>query len=217
MTTDDDRTADDTRSRLLDAAGRVFAEKGFEAATVREICRAAEVGNIAAVNYYFGDKNRLYQEVVRIAFKGSADPLPEAPWPADAPAADRLRAYVTQFAAMLIGKQRPPWHYHLMAREMGQPTEGCIAFVREFAGPNFNVLRGLLREVLPAGTPAERVDLTALSMIGQIIHHRCGATMINLLVGEDKAQAYDAERIGRHVADFSLAALGLAPPLNREV
>jgi hypothetical protein len=154
---------------------------------------------------------------VRVAFKGSADPLPAAPWPADAPPAEKLRAYVTQFATMLIGDHRPPWHYHLMAREMGQPTEGCVAFVREFAGPNFDVLRGLLREVLPAGTPAERIDLTGLSIIGQIIHHRCGGTMIRLLIGDDKARAYDAERIGRHVADFSLAALGLAPPLNREV
>jgi AcrR family transcriptional regulator len=46
--------AAEPRERLLSAAGREFAERGYEAATVRDICLAAGV-NLAAVNYYFGD------------------------------------------------------------------------------------------------------------------------------------------------------------------
>ena len=57
---------DDPRQRLLETAGQIFAEKGFDGATVREICRRAGV-NIAAVNYYFRDKERLYIEAVKEA------------------------------------------------------------------------------------------------------------------------------------------------------
>ena len=49
----------DTEKRLLEAAGEVFAEFGYRAATVRQICEKAGA-NIAAVNYYFGDKEKLY-------------------------------------------------------------------------------------------------------------------------------------------------------------
>ena len=54
---------DDPRGRILSAAGQEFADKGFEAATIRDICTLAAV-NVAAVNYYFGDKHRLYIESV---------------------------------------------------------------------------------------------------------------------------------------------------------
>ena len=56
--------SDPTRDKLLDVAGRIFADRGYRAATIREICIAAGA-NVAAVNYHFGDKLGLYTEVVR--------------------------------------------------------------------------------------------------------------------------------------------------------
>ncbi len=53
-----------TREKLVEAAAQVFAEVGFEAATVREICSRAGT-NGAAVNYHFGDKLGLYTEVLK--------------------------------------------------------------------------------------------------------------------------------------------------------
>ena len=52
-----------TRRELLDAAAEVFGEAGYRNATVREICRRAGA-NIAAINYHFGDKEKLYADVL---------------------------------------------------------------------------------------------------------------------------------------------------------
>ena len=53
----------DKRDDILDVAEKLFAEQGFEAISVREISKAADI-NIAMVSYYFGSKEKLYEEVV---------------------------------------------------------------------------------------------------------------------------------------------------------
>src|SRR4030067_3860926 len=65
-----------TRERLLDAAGEVFAERGYRRATVREICRRANV-NIASVSYYFKSKEDLYADVLEFAYRQARQKYPE--------------------------------------------------------------------------------------------------------------------------------------------
>ena len=67
---------DTTRERIADAAGEIFAERGFDGTTVRDICQRAGA-NIAAVNYYFGDKQRLYLEALAL-YTGDLDALEAA-------------------------------------------------------------------------------------------------------------------------------------------
>ncbi len=54
---------DRTKARLIEAAGEVFARRGFRSATVREICSRAGV-HVGAVNYHFRDKEGLYTAVL---------------------------------------------------------------------------------------------------------------------------------------------------------
>ncbi len=54
----------DTRERILDAAEALFVEHGFEATTMRMITGRAGV-NLASINYHFGSKEALVQEVFR--------------------------------------------------------------------------------------------------------------------------------------------------------
>jgi len=59
-----------TRTRLLEAAGPIFASEGFHKAKIRGICARAGA-NIAAVNYHFGDKLGLYTEVLRYSISAA--------------------------------------------------------------------------------------------------------------------------------------------------
>jgi AcrR family transcriptional regulator len=58
-----DATSADTKTRILDAAERLFVEHGFEATSLRSLTTAAEV-NLAAVHYHFGSKEELFQAVL---------------------------------------------------------------------------------------------------------------------------------------------------------
>src|SRR3954465_10694117 len=64
LNTDSSQTR--TKQQLIEAAGQVFAEHGYRAATVREICLRAGA-NVASIHYHFGDKEKLYLEVLRYA------------------------------------------------------------------------------------------------------------------------------------------------------
>lgn len=85
--------SEDVKTRILDAAKRLFAEKGFEATSVRQICEEAGA-NVALVSYHFGGKEKLLFAVVDSAFPG-----PELYAEADgiADPVERLRKYVEGF------------------------------------------------------------------------------------------------------------------------
>ena len=53
---------DQTRTAILNAAERLYADRGFGEVTLRDIVAAAEV-NLAAVNYHFGSKDELIAEL----------------------------------------------------------------------------------------------------------------------------------------------------------
>ena len=88
--------ADGTRERLLEAAGEVFAQKGFREATIREICARAGA-NIAAINYHFGGKERLYAEVLRYVDSMKADRHPFTAPETSVSAESRLAWFIKQF------------------------------------------------------------------------------------------------------------------------
>lgn len=54
---------ENSKNKILKAATRLFAQKGFDGTSVREICREAGV-NLCMISYYFGGKEELYQGIV---------------------------------------------------------------------------------------------------------------------------------------------------------
>src|ERR1044071_7843752 len=112
----------ETEKRLLEAAGEIFAEYGYRAATVRQICEKAGA-NVAAVNYHFGDKDRLYMAVLRIAHKSRGTDVRRAPADPNLKASpeQRLRAYIRWLLSQIFAEGRPGWHFKLITREMMEP------------------------------------------------------------------------------------------------
>jgi AcrR family transcriptional regulator len=207
-------TSENPRERLLEAAGEIFAEKGFKGATVREIIDRAGV-NIAAVNYYFRDKERLYIESVKHAACGEADE-PRLEWPLGTPPAVKLRDLIRFQLLKFLDPGRPPWLARLIMRELTQPSGACAELVREYIEPRSKILLGILRELLPPGTPQRKLFMTAFSVVGQCHFYCSHKPIIRLLIGEDEYQRLDVAALAEHISQFTLRALGVEDPASRE-
>lgn len=198
---------DDTRARLLDAAGEVFAEHGFQAATVREICARAGA-NVAAVNYHFRDKMGLYDAVLKESLCVAAHENVRQ-------IAERSQSPEQALQLMVNGmlrrmsqtSERGTWHVRIMAHEMAQPTAALDRVIEQVIGPNYRILRQILAGILGLPPDHETTRLCAHSVIGQVVHYAHARPVISRLWPDLTMSDDQLDRIAQHIAAFSLAAL----------
>jgi AcrR family transcriptional regulator len=197
---------DTTRERIAEAAGEIFAERGFDGTTVREICQRAGA-NIAAVNYYFGDKQRLYIEAVVRAHRWRMEQARLPEWSDDTPPERKLADFVATFFRRVLTGPDDTWHTKLVLREMANPTAACAELVQSSIRPQFEILLAILRELLPAEVSPQRLRLTAFSIVGQcLFYHFADPVVRNLLTAEEYSDL-DVAVLAQHVLDFSLASI----------
>lgn len=196
--------SDPTRDKLLDVAGRIFADRGFRAATIREISVAAGA-NIAAVNYHFGDKLGLYTEVVQHSARAAElDALHNA-LDLHAPPEDILRAVVHARMHSLFRGDRPDWHFRILAHEMAQPTPAIRRLVNNVGRPLFERLLHLIGGMLDLPPDHEKTRLCAISVMGQILAYVFATPLLAGVWPELQMSSDQIDRIADHIADVMLA------------
>jgi AcrR family transcriptional regulator len=202
---------DDTRTRVLNAAGPIFAERGYRATTVREICQAADV-NLASVNYHFGDKQRLYLAAVKQAreLRMAQVPIPDRPrgTPGDILLHDFIRTMLTR----MLGVDELPWQSRLMMREILSPTKACSELVEDYFRPEFEQLMEILDALLPPETPDHTRRQLGFSVVGQCVFYRVSNNIVSLLITPDQREHFSIDSLADHITRLTLAALGCGPP-----
>jgi AcrR family transcriptional regulator len=197
--------ADPTRDKLLEAATQVFAEQGFYAATVREICSRAGA-NVAAVNYYFGDKAELYEEVLRRVILLAHDAAVREALNLEQP--DKaLRRAIRLMLGRLCSPSRPSWTMRIMMHEMAHPTPALAQVVGDIIAPNYLLFRRIIGRMIELPPDHDKTRLCAHSVIGQILHYVHARPVLAhiwpaLHMTEDRL-----DEVAEHIADFSLGYL----------
>jgi AcrR family transcriptional regulator len=199
--------ADPTRAKLIAAAGEVFAERGYQAATVREICQQAGA-NVAAVNYHFRDKLGLYTEVLRESIcANQGEVMQEALTIAKTPE-EALRLLIAGMLRRMYSDGRPAWNFRMLAHEMAKPTPALAHVINEVLRPRYNQLRGIIGQILALSPDHETTRLYAHSVIGQVIHYVHARPVLAILWPDLKlTQLKDRQLVANHIADFTLRNL----------
>ncbi len=212
------RGARTTREQLLEVAGQVFAEKGADRATGKEICRRAGA-NPASINYYFGGLDGLYAATL-VEAHNRLVPLEAmaAAATADTPTA-KLRAVITLITGALVGPVSSSWVLRVFSRELLAPSRAFRLLRERALLPKTLILRDIVAELMQRPVDDPAVSRACVNIIGP---------MVFLLTADRRTvlQAFpgvgvnpdDAPQLADHFVRYALAgvaAAAAAPPSRR--
>jgi AcrR family transcriptional regulator len=200
-----------TRAQLMEAAGHVFAEKGFDRATGREICERAGT-NSAAINYYFGGMEGLHAAVLDEAFGRliTLEKLKSAiAGKTDARA--KLEAIIGLAVDLLTGPISSSWVLRVIGREFVAPSRAIEALIEKQGVAKLRILKGIVAELmdLPEDHPGvARGCLTLIAPCNMLLiadRRMLRRVFPNLYLNRDSAAA-----MARHLVDYAVAGLAAA-------
>jgi TetR/AcrR family transcriptional regulator, regulator of cefoperazone and chloramphenicol sensitivity len=198
---------EETKLRLLNAAGEIFSQKGFRSGTIREICALAQA-NVASVNYHFGGKKELYEALLEYCHRDGLRRYPSNAGLKDDPQAEKaLGAFIRSFLNRTLGHDSPAWSTRLMAREMADPSPGLARMVASSIRPNLERLMTIVTTLLGDGASDKDIRHCALSVVGQCQHYYRARGAIALMFPDVAWDNAGIEFLTRHILKFSLAAI----------
>lgn len=146
---------DATKTRIIDAAGRLFAERGYAETTSKEICERAKT-NITGVNYHFGSREGLYHIVLKAMhdYLISSANVIEIARSSLSPKQKLEKFLDTLFDTNL---KSDSWQVRLWAREVVSPSALPMEDMADDS--KFYIVRGFISEItgIPPGEPALEV------------------------------------------------------------
>ena len=201
----------DVHGRLLDAAEELFCERGFEGTSIRDIAASAEC-NVASVNYYFGGKEKLYEEVWRshlIPMRDSRiasiekvmsqnDGRPNLE--------DLLRSFADTFVGSMVDASITSRLGKLMAREYIDRHLPVDMFLDEVIMPTMSAMREAVVETCP-DLDESKIVLAVFSVVGQLVHLVHVRTMFEQVGDNLGWPIFDSVEAIDHIVRFSAAGI----------
>jgi AcrR family transcriptional regulator len=199
------------KDRLLDAAEELFCEHGFKGTSVRDIAASAGC-NIASVNYYFGSKEKLYEEVwhrhlipmrdIRIAsinkVMSQAEVQPDLE--------ELLKSFADTFVGSMVDSSSMSRLSMLMAREYIDSHLPTNMFVEEVMMPTITAMNSALAKTCP-DLDESKILPVVFSIVGQLVHLVHVKTMFEHGSDDLHISSFDYLELIDHIVKFSAAGI----------
>jgi TetR/AcrR family transcriptional regulator, regulator of cefoperazone and chloramphenicol sensitivity len=197
-----------TQKRIIEAAGEIFADRGYRHSTIRAISDRASV-NVAAINYHFGGKRNLYLAVLDYwrtkAFQKYPFDLGDV---TSGTPRERLGAFVRALLFRVLDEGDGSWFAKLLVQELIQPTAGLDVMIEDTVKPIYAFLSTTVKQLFPATPSSEDIlNLCCLSIAGQVFHLYMGRHVIRRLLNRERLDSREIEMVADHITRFSLYAI----------
>jgi len=199
------------KDRLVDAAEELFCERGFKGTSIRDIAASAGC-NIASVNYYFGSKEKLYEQVwhrhlipMRDARIASIDKvMSQAGVRPDLE--DLLRSFADTFVGSMVDSSSISRLSMLMAREYIDSNLPTNMFVDEVMKPTITAMHRALLKTCPDLDESKILPIV-FSIVGQLVHLIHITTMFEQSGDDLSLPILDSDEVINHIVKFSAAGI----------
>lgn len=164
----------DTKKSILYAAIDIFAARGYEGATVRDICERAGAGNASAINYHFGGKDGLYRSILELMFSefdrrsaNHQDLYGRVGKPEE-----RLRRFINIYCEMYYGSgEKAKKIGTIFLLEMARPSPFLDEMIEKYMIRQSDDFLRIIRDLLGEDAAKMTVRRCAASIIGQINYY----------------------------------------------
>lgn len=196
---------DGARERLMEAAAQLFALRGFEVTTVRDIVNAAGT-NLNAINYYFGGKRGLYQAVMLRELERARSFTAELPHAAaNDPIEQRLESLVLRLLTYFVSQHsRLP---RLAALEVVNPSAAFDDVKASIQHEESRELQDIVTAALGPHVPAETIDNGIRCVYSQCIYFMFMGEALQRSGSLVFANAAAVRRLATQITTFSLGGL----------
>jgi TetR/AcrR family transcriptional regulator, regulator of cefoperazone and chloramphenicol sensitivity len=195
----------ETRQKLLDIACEVFAEKGFREAKITEICRLAGA-NVAAVNYYFGDKDSLYVAAWRQAMQEFLCSVGQPP--ENLSSEEQLGFVIRRFIGKILSVDGQRSHFRrLELMELANPTGLIDEAWKEEIAPRRQEMIRIVRDIMGPGASEDSVRLCEMSIVNQCRGYILLRKSRVDFLDDDNLTPERVDQIAEHTIQFSLAGI----------
>lgn len=156
------RDSHTTRAAIIDAAGMLFADRGFSGVTAREVAAQAQVA-LSAIPYHFGSMKALYREALLVACQISPDAAPLAAQALMAEPQQALRTAV-RWAIADASAAASTWQIRLLFREELDPSPEFTEVVSLRVVPEWNWLCEVISRATGRPSTSPEVKFGVIAM-----------------------------------------------------
>jgi AcrR family transcriptional regulator len=196
-----------TRQLLLEAAEVLFAANGFDGTSIRDITTRAN-RNTAAVNYFFGDKRELYEELFKLRLgemRESRLKAIEAVMQKKPTLEELFYAYCVDFLKPFADPQKSQRFMQLFFREMAESRLPKNMFLDELAAPSLTTMEKAIAVICPNINKHDAM-MCVLSLTGQLVHIMQAKVLFEGAQGHSIA-SIDIDESINHIVKFSVAGI----------